>query len=126
MNRRLAALVATVFLGIGCTKAAPPANPAPPPPLPPVSIAPRENLAMKGVYQPMGGGKYAVAIFANDERVIEGTLSATKRRDHFHGRYQGHEIDADCELRDKVDCVIVVDGAPRAAGGSDRSENAGE
>jgi hypothetical protein len=114
-RRRIAWLAATALAALGCTQPEPPPKPAPPPPsLPPaVTVAPEESLSMKGVYQPIAGGKYGVAIFVNGQRVIDGWLSKAKRRDHFHGQYNGHDIGAECALVDKVDCVIVVDGAPQ-------------
>jgi hypothetical protein len=102
-----------------CAKPEPPPPPPPPPPtVQPVPVTPQENLSIQGRYQPVGGGKYQVVISVNGQRTIDGSLSAQKRHDHFHGRYDGHDIDADCVLGEKVDCAISIDGAPRGPGKS--------
>jgi hypothetical protein len=109
---RSAAFVLIALAGPGCTKAEPPRQPAPPPIFQPVPTSPQESLSIQGRYQPAGGGKYLVAIFVNGRRTIDGSLSAAKRRDRFHGQYEGHDVDADCVLGQKVDCVISIDGGP--------------
>jgi hypothetical protein len=114
-----AALLGIAMLAAGCGKPEPPRPPAVPG-LPRVTIESEETLELKSVYLPAAGGKYAVAIFANGKRVIDGTLSPDNRREHFHGRYQGHEIDAKCALAEKVDCDIVVDGDEGGATGEIR------
>ena len=116
---RIAAIALIALIGPGCTKPAPP----PPPPVPtpifePVPVSPQESLSIQGRYQPAGGGKYLVEILVNGRRTIEGSLSAAKRRDRFHGQYDGHNVDADCVLGEKVDCVISIDGAPQSPSSS--------
>jgi hypothetical protein len=75
-------------------------------------VSPQEKLSIQGRYEPTGGGKYRVVIIVNGRRTIDGSLSPRKRRDHFHGKYESHDIDADCVLGQKVDCVISIDAAP--------------
>lgn len=111
----IAALLWIALVALGCAKPEPPPPPPPPSPTPtvrPVPVVPQENLSIQGRYQPTGGGKYQVTIFVNGRRTIEGSLSPEKRRDHFHGQYEGHDIDADCVLGQKVDCAISIDAAP--------------
>jgi hypothetical protein len=115
---RIAAFVSIALVGSSCArpKPPPPPPPAPPPIFQPVPVAPQESLSIQGSYQPAGGGKYLVVIFVNGRRTIDGSLSAQKRRDRFHGQYNGHDVDADCVLGQKVDCVISIDGAPHEPG----------
>jgi hypothetical protein len=103
------------LVGPSCAKPDPPPPPPPPPPptVQPVPVTPQEDLSIQGRYQPVGGGKYLVVIFVNGQRTIEGSLSDKKRRDNFHAKYEDHDIDADCVLQQKVDCVISIDGAPQ-------------
>jgi len=111
---RIAAFVSIALVGPGCAKPAPPPPLSVPPPIfQPVPMSPQQSLSIQGRYQPAGGGKYLVMIFVNGRRTIDGSLSAGKRRDRFHGQYDGHDVEADCVLAQKVDCVISIDGAPR-------------
>jgi len=111
---RIAVLAWVALVAQSCAKRDPPPPPPPPPPtVQPVPVTPQENLSIQGRYQPVGGGKYQVVISVNGQPTIEGSLSDKKRRDHFHGKYGDHDVDADCVLAQKVDCVISIDGAPR-------------
>ena len=115
----MAALAWVALVGPSCAKPEPPPPPPPPVPTPifePVPVSPQENLSIQGRYQPAGGGKYLVTIFVNGRRTIDGSLSAQKRRDRFHGEYGGHKVDADCVLGQKVDCAVSIDGAPHDPG----------
>ena len=117
MRRRLLGFAALAVAS--CAQPAPVEKPKPPPP-PPLVLpppAPTEPLDIQGRSAAIGAGKQAVVIFVNGHRVIEGTLSTRAPRGHFHGIYEGHEILAECELKQKVHCEVSVDGAPAASEG---------
>jgi len=110
--------VAALLLAASCAQ--PPPPPPPPPPAPtfaPVAVKPQEDLQIQGRSAPAGPGKQSVAIFANGERVIEGTLTTASPRQTFRGKYKEHDIEAKCTLVERVDCEILVDGSPESAGG---------
>ena len=115
---RIAAFVLIALVGPSCAKPEPPPRPVPPPIFQPVPVSPQKSLLIQGRYQPARGGKYMVEIFVNGRRTIDGSLSAAKRRDRFHGQYDGHDVDADCVLGQKVDCAVSIDGAPHDPGES--------
>jgi hypothetical protein len=79
-----------------------------PPPTP-------EPLAIQGRSQSAGPGKQTVMIFVNGEQVIKGTLTKGSPRASFRGKYREHDIEAKCTLVERVNCEILVDGAPESA-----------
>ena len=104
-----------VLAVLTCAACAAPAPKPPPPPTPafqPVPTAPQEQLSIQGRSQPAGPGKQAVVIFVNGEKVTEGVLTTSSPRATFRGNYGEHRIEANCKLVDRVDCEILVDGAP--------------
>ncbi len=116
--------LAITALLVAASCAQPPPPPPAPPPAPtfaPVATKPQDDLSIKGVSAPAGPGKQSVAIFVNNQRVIEGTLTTASPRATFRGKYEDHDIEAKCKLVERVDCEILVDGSPEsAAGGRER------
>jgi hypothetical protein len=78
-----------------------------PPPTP-------EPLAIRGRSQPAGPGKQTVMIFVNGQQVINGTITKSSPRASFRGKYREHDIEAKCTLVERVNCDIMVDGAPES------------
>ena len=97
-----------------CAACAP--APKPPPPPPPafqdVPAAPQEQLAIQGRSEAAGPGTQAVVILVNGEQVVEGMLTTSSPQATFRGNYREHRIEASCKLAERVDCEILVDGAP--------------
>jgi hypothetical protein len=80
----------------------------------PTPPAPPEPLAIQGRSQPAGPGKQTVMIFVNGEQVINGTITKSSPHATFHGKYREHDIAAKCRLAARVNCEILVDGAPES------------
>lgn len=105
-------LTLAALLVVGCAPAPPvdaPEPPAPPAPIP-TGVAP-EHLDIQGRSAPIAPGKQAVMIFVNGRQVINGTISTSAPQQRFRASYEGHDVVAECALRERVRCAISIDGA---------------